>query len=151
LNLLSYTKIIQSITSVGATSGVPETAASFSSGGFSNLFARPSYQDSAVASYLSTLGSTNAGLFNTSGRGFPDVAAQGQNVEIVFKGQTGGVAGTSCSSPIFAAIIGLLNDELVAAGKNRLGFLNPLLYSSASAFNDITTGALHSIAGDVCF
>ncbi|KAI0029778.1 family S53 protease [Vararia minispora EC-137] len=129
------------ITSVGATTGVPETAASFSTGGFSNLFARPSYQDAAVSGYLAKLGGTNSGLYNASGRAFPDVAAMGNNVEIFYQGSAGLVAGTSCSSPIFAAIVGLLNDELVAAGKSRLGFLNPLLYSSASAFNDITTGS----------
>lgn len=51
--------------------------------------------------------------------------------------------GTSCSTPIFASIIALLNDELVAAGKSPLGFLNPWLYSTAaSAFKDITSGAL---------
>ena len=130
------------MTSVGATTGTTETSATFSSGGFSNFFARPSYQSTAVSSYLTALGSTNSGKFNTSGRGFPDVAAQGENVEIVVGGRTGTVAGTSCSSPIFASVIALLNDQLVAAGKSPLGFLNPFLYSAAgqAALNDITTG-----------
>lgn len=129
------------MTSVGATAGVPETAATFTAGGFSDVFARPSYQDSAVSSYLSDLGSINSGLFNTSGRGFPDVAAQGQNLEIIWTGVAGLVSGTSCSSPIFASVIALLNDRLIAAGKSPLGFLNPFLYSTgASAFNDITSG-----------
>ncbi|KAM5532580.1 hypothetical protein V8D89_013786 [Ganoderma adspersum] len=130
------------LTSVGATTGITETAASFSSGGFSNIFARPSYQSSVVSSYLSALGSTNSGKFNTSGRAFPDVAAQGENVEIAVSGQFGLVAGTSCSSPIFASVIALLNDELKEAGKSPLGFLNPFLYSTgASALNDVTTGS----------
>lgn len=130
------------MTSVGATTGITETAATFSSGGFSNFFARPSYQSTDVANYLTALGSTNSGKFNTTGRGFPDVSAQGENVEIVSGGQTGTVAGTSCSSPIFASVIALLNDRLVAAGKSPLGFLNPFLYSAAgkAALNDITTG-----------
>jgi hypothetical protein len=51
---------------VGATTGIsPETAASFSSGGFSNVFATPAYQAADVSGYLSNLGNTNAGLFNT--------------------------------------------------------------------------------------
>src|SRR6201999_4044392 len=75
-----------------------------------------------------------------TGRGFPDVSAQGENVEIVSGGQTGTVAGTSCSSPIFTSVIALLNDRLIAAGKSPLGFLNPFLYSNAGALNDITTG-----------
>lgn len=131
------------MTSVGATTGIsPETAASFSSGGFSNFFAQPSYQSSAVSSYLTALGSTNSGKFNTSGRAFPDISAQGENVEIVVSGEFGTVAGTSCSSPIFASVIALLNDRLVAAGKSPLGFLNPFLYSSAgqAALNDVTSG-----------
>ncbi|THH04062.1 hypothetical protein EW145_g5800 [Phellinidium pouzarii] len=131
------------MTSVGATTGVTETAADFSSGGFSNFFATPSYQSAAVSSFLSALGSTNSGRFNRSGRAFPDVSAQGENVEIVVGGETGTVAGTSCASPIFASVIALLNDRLVAAGKSPLGFLNPFLYSAAgtAALNDVTSGS----------
>jgi len=131
------------MTSVGATTGIaPEVAATFSSGGFSNYFAIPSYQAADVAAYKSAIGSTNSGRFNTTGRGFPDISAQGENVEIVSGGQTGTVAGTSCSSPIFASVVALLNDRLVAAGKSPLGFLNPFLYSSAgrAALNDVTSG-----------
>ncbi|KAK0184309.1 hypothetical protein F5146DRAFT_938685, partial [Armillaria mellea] len=47
----------------------------------------------------------------------------------------------SCSSPIFASVISLINDRLVAAGKPVLGFLNPFLYAHPSAFFDITTGS----------
>ncbi|KAI0081293.1 subtilisin-like protein [Panus rudis PR-1116 ss-1] len=132
------------MTSVGATTSVPETSATFSSGGFSNVFTRPSYQSAAVTAYLNKLGNTNSGKFNRNGRAFPDVAAVGDNVEIVFQQQFGLVAGTSCSSPIFASVISLINDRLAAAGKPSLGFLNPFLYStaaSAGAFNDITTGS----------
>ncbi|KAH8111226.1 family S53 protease [Phellopilus nigrolimitatus] len=131
------------ITSVGATDGVQEAAASLSSGGFSNIFDTPSYQRSAVSAYLKDLGSTNDGLFNPSGRGFPDISAQGTNVIIVQNGGDQPVQGTSCSSPIFASVIALLNDDLIAAGKSPLGFLNPLLYSAAgqAALNDITSGS----------
>ncbi|KAI0823314.1 family S53 protease [Trametes gibbosa] len=130
------------MTSVGATTGVPETSASFSSGGFSNFFAQPSYQSSAVSTFLTALGNTNSGKFNRSGRAFPDVAAQGDDVEIIVGGETGLVGGTSCSSPIFASIVSLLNDDLAAAGKPSLGFLNPFLYSTGkAALNDITTGS----------
>ena len=130
------------LTSVGATTGTNETAATFSSGGFSNVFAQPSYQAGAVSRFLTSIGTLNAGKFNVTGRGFPDVAAQGEKVQIVVGGQTGSVAGTSCSSPIFASVVSLLNDRLIAAGKPPLGFLNPLLYSPAAfpALNDVTTG-----------
>ncbi|RPD63795.1 family S53 protease [Lentinus tigrinus ALCF2SS1-6] len=130
------------LTSVGATTGITETAASFSSGGFSAIFSQPSYQASAVSTYLTALGNTNSGKFTRTGRAFPDISAQGENVEIVLSNQFGLVAGTSCSSPIFASVIALLNDELAAAGKPPLGFLNPFLYSTgASALNDVTTGS----------
>ena len=130
------------MTSVGATMRVPETSAPFSSGGFSNFFGTADYQADAVSAYLTTLGSTNEGLFNRSGRAFPDIAAQGEDVEIVFQQQVGLVAGTSCSSPIFASIIALINDRLAAQGATSLGFLNPFLYGpAASTFTDITTGS----------
>ncbi|KAI0642667.1 family S53 protease [Trametes meyenii] len=131
------------LTSVGSTQGInPEVAADFSSGGFSNIFARPSYQDDAVAAYLSKLGNTNAGLFQAKGRAFPDVSTQGVNFVVDIGGQGQGVSGTSASSPTFASIVALLNDQLLNAGKSPLGFLNPLIYSSgASAFNDITKGS----------
>lgn len=131
-----------SITSVGGTNGEnPETGVSFSGGGFSNYWTRPDYQSSVVEAYLDFLGDTYSGLYNASGRGFPDVSAQAYNYQIVNDGSTTGVAGTSCSSPLFASIVSLLNDELIAAGKSPLGFLNPWLYSTAaSAFTDITSG-----------
>ncbi|KAI0769616.1 family S53 protease [Trametes elegans] len=132
------------VTSVGATTGInPETAADFSSGGFSNIFSQPSFQSSAVSTFLNAIGNTNAGKFNRAGRGFPDISAQGVDVQIVFQGQFGGVDGTSCSTPITASIISLLNDQLAAAGKPSLGFLNPFLYSAAgrAALTDITSGS----------
>ena len=52
------------VTTVGGTTGIsPETAVSFSGGGFSNYFAQPSYQSSAVSTFLTALGNTNSGLF----------------------------------------------------------------------------------------
>jgi tripeptidyl-peptidase I len=65
------------VTSVGGTYRInPERAVSFSSGGFSDRFSRPSYQENAVGSYLSGLGDQWQDLYNPDGRGFPDVAAQ---------------------------------------------------------------------------
>jgi tripeptidyl-peptidase-1 len=130
------------VTSVGSTLGInPERAINFTGGGFSNVFARPSYQNTVVPQFLSTIPSDFGGIFNASGRGYPDVALQGWNFEIVSGGVTGLVGGTSASSPSFASIIALINDRLALLGKPKLGFLNPFLYSKASfAFNDITIG-----------
>ncbi|CDO72763.1 hypothetical protein BN946_scf184994.g16 [Trametes cinnabarina] len=133
---------IASVTSVGATTGfAPETGASLTSGGFSNYFARPQYQNTSVPAYLSKLGSEYAGKFSPTGRAFPDVSAQGVEIEYIWQGAEWLFTGTSASSPIFASIIALLNDELITAGKPPLGFLNPWLYTTAaSAFTDITSG-----------
>ncbi|KAJ7473125.1 peptidase S8/S53 domain-containing protein, partial [Mycena galericulata] len=74
-------------------------------------------------------------------RGYPDVSLQGLYFEMVGGGETGTLSGTSASSPTFASIIALINDQLIAAGKPVLGFLNPWIYSIAStAFTDITIG-----------
>jgi tripeptidyl-peptidase-1 len=130
-----------SVTGVGATTGFPETAANLSAGGFSNYFPRPDWQDDAVSGYLDFLGDTYSGLYNASGRAYPDVAAYGDNVQIFDKGVQSPVGGTSCSSPIFASVIALLNDQLMSAGQPPLGFLNPWLYSNASdSLNDMTEG-----------
>ncbi|KAI0769585.1 peptidase S8/S53 domain-containing protein [Trametes elegans] len=132
------------VTSVAATTDFsPESARKLSSGGFSNYFSVPSYQQAAVASYLSSLGSTYAGLYNRTGRGYPDVAAQGSDLRVVVKGVQESVRGTDCASPIFASIIALLNDALLSAGRPTLGFLNPFLYSAkgVAALTDVTSGS----------
>ena len=69
------------ITAVGALVGVePERAVDFSGGGFSNYFARPSYQDDAVSAWIAGNNSPDLdGLYNASGRAFPDVSAQGSD------------------------------------------------------------------------
>lgn len=83
------------MTAVGGTKGTgPEVATIFSSGGFSDKFSRPAYQDQVVPAYLKTLGNQFNGLFNASGRGFPDVASQSFNLTFVTEGLLGGFAGT---------------------------------------------------------
>ena len=52
------------------------------------------------------------------------------------------VHGTSCSTPIVAGIISLLNDVRMKQGKKTLGFLNPLFYQLAGKeFHHITEGS----------
>jgi len=138
------------VTAVGATgptSGYPapgnEEGISLSSGGFSDYFTMPSYQKEVVATYLQQSGLPDVKKYsvNVQGRAYPDISAQGKDYCVTPGGC--GIAGTSCSTPATAGIIGALNDARLAAGKSSLGFLNPLLYSLAgtSAFQDITTGA----------
>ena len=134
---------LRSVTSVGGTKSFgPEVATSFSGGGFSNIFSRPSYQDTAVSTYLNKLGKTNAGLFNSTGRGFPDIATQAQSFQIIRAGKTVSVSGTSAASPTVGSLVALLNDAIFDDGGKALGFLNPFLYKfGPGALNDITQGS----------
>ncbi|KAJ7765733.1 subtilisin-like protein [Mycena metata] len=130
------------VTLVGATSGSsPETGAALSAGGFSNYFPLQTWQTTAAQAYIKSIGTEYSGLYNASGRAYPDVSASGNDVLIVQDGSSTTVDGTSCSSPIFASVIGLLNSELLSAGKPVLGYLNPWLYANPGAFNDITSGS----------
>jgi tripeptidyl-peptidase-1 len=137
------------VTAVGGTmptSGYPapgsEAAIGLSSGGFSNYWPMPDYQKTAVQKYLTMEGlpSRSRG-YATSGRAYPDIAAQATNFIVYTPIPLPGVSGTSCASPTAAGVFALLNDLRLAQGKSTLGFLNPLIYEHASAFNDVTTGA----------
>lgn len=107
---------------------------SFSSGGFSDIWPRPLYQELAVTRYLRThLKDKWKGLYNPGGRGFPDVAAQGVRYHVFDNNQDRLVSGTSASAPTFAALISLLNNARLGKGLPPLGFLNPWLYSIGQA------------------
>ncbi|KJA26189.1 hypothetical protein HYPSUDRAFT_63917 [Hypholoma sublateritium FD-334 SS-4] len=133
----------------GSTVDDPEGACEqviFSGGGFSNIFAMPSYQALAVNDYVNahlTPSPYPVGTYNTSGsRAFPDIAANGANYVIGVDGTLSLVFGTSASAPVVASVITLINDARIAIGKGPVGFINPVLYSPifAPAFNDIVTG-----------
>lgn len=142
----------QYVTSVGATrfidgvSGAEMAVNEFGSGGgFSSKDNQPSYQTAAVNNYFKVQSDLPAAHFyNKTGRGTPDVAALGIGFLVYVNGAINTVGGTSASSPTFAAIISLLNDQRLNAGKSSLGFLNPWLYqtqaSRPDAFFDVTQG-----------
>jgi hypothetical protein len=134
--------------------GFTEIATSFfaSGGGFSNVFDRPSYQDAHVSSYLTStnlwaLGYNNSGsdysvldnlgpnqFFNLAGRAYPDVSAIGYNIRMFSGGVPAKASGTSASVPIWAGILTLINEERIKAGKTTVGFVHPVLVSSARLF-----------------
>lgn len=134
------------VTSVGGTQNVdPERAVYFSSGGFSDVFQQPSYQRAAVNKYLiDSLGSTQfAGLYNPTGRGFPDVAAQAVRYSVTTpRGTLQLVGGTSAAAPAVAGLVSMLNSARLKANMTALGFLNPWIYSPGlrDAFTDIIYG-----------
>ena len=103
-----------------------------SGGGYSGLFARPSYQDG-----LARAGTT---------RGVPDVAANadsGTAMALAYgDSESRPASGTSAATPLWAGVIALADQE---AGKH-LGFVNPAIYQIArspayhQAFHDVVTG-----------
>ncbi|KAH9163164.1 subtilisin-like protein [Lactarius sanguifluus] len=131
------------LTAVGGTTDYgPEVAAPLSGGGFSDHFPRPVYQDVAVSAFLERQGTQYAGLYNPAGRGIPDIAAQALTFPIYFRNARVNQYGTSCSVPIVAGVISLLNDYLITNGRPPLGFLNIRLYDDGFAgLNDITSGS----------
>jgi len=139
------------VTAVGgtdfATAGVigAEKTWADGGGGFSDTFAIPSYQASAVAAYLANPDANlpSSSLYNASGRAYPDVAALAgvQNPYCVAtSGRFAGVGGTSASCPVVAAIFSRLNGVRLGKNGSPLGFLNPFIYQNPSAFNDVTQG-----------
>lgn len=132
--------------------GHPYRSAFSSGGGFSNIYPIPVYQAQAVAEYFKNYNppypyyegghnfGKNGGVYNRAGRGYPDVAANGDNIAVYVGGKAGLEGGTSASTPIFASIVNLINEERLAQGKNPVGFINPTLYSNPQILNDITNG-----------
>jgi subtilase family serine protease len=103
-----------------------------SAGGYSSLFARPSYQN----------GVARAGAT----RGVPDVAANADSTTAMALAYSDGefrpATGTSASTPLWAGVIALADQQ---AGQH-LGFVNPAIYAIArspayhQAFHDVVTG-----------
>jgi len=100
-------------------------------GGFSTVFARPTYQSELAASYP-----------GQTGRGVPDVAGDADpetGYSILVDGQQEVIGGTSAVAPLWAGLIALLNQQL----NTRLGFIQPAVYAlpePSAGFNDITQG-----------
>ena len=101
-------------------------------GGISDVFAMPSYQNSAQIPP-----SANPGA--RVGRGVPDVAGDADpstGYQIVVNGQPGTVGGTSAVAPLWAGLIARINSAVHAPA----GLVNPLLYAEPQALHDITSG-----------
>jgi kumamolisin len=103
-------------------------------GGVSEIFARPSWQDSAgVPASIST---------GFIGRGVPDIAGNADPASgypVFINGQSvGPIGGTSATAPLYAGLIASIN---TSRGR-PVGYLNVNLYALAGAFvfRDIADG-----------
>ncbi|PKS09467.1 hypothetical protein jhhlp_004083 [Lomentospora prolificans] len=114
-----------------------------SGGGFSNVFPMPDYQKKAVHGYFHDSPSLySSDRYNNSRvtRGYPDVSANGANFVTGVNGNFTLSYGSSASAPVFAAILTLINEKRLAAGKSTVGFVNPVLYANPNVFNDVKFG-----------
>jgi subtilase family serine protease len=82
-------------------------------------------------------------------RNIPDVAAEANTNQFSCYdgGCTGGNGGTSYAAPLWAGFVALVNQQAVATGKPRAGFINPAVYAIgtgtgyARAFHDAKSGS----------
>ena len=121
-----------------------ETAWVDSGGGISpDSIAIPSWQKTAGVINSSNKGSTTL-------RNGPDVAANANFSFYTCSNQTTCLAnsygGTSFAAPMWAGYVALVNQQLAAAGKAPIGFINPTLYAAnvtgsySTNFHDIVSG-----------
>lgn len=116
-----------------------QNGASATGGGYSDLFGIPEFQAKTIG-------------FHHPHRGVPDISANSgihNGYQIVLNGQKVVVGGTSAATPLWAALIALLNEKLCY----RLGFCSPLLYGLANskAFNQVVNGNNNYFYAEDCW
>ena len=149
----SFPSTLPSVTAVGGTSVFQSVQGRYfkeaawgspidetgTGGGFSHFYPLPGYQK---------------GVAQAAGQGqrqVPDVAANGDPMtgfHIIFGGKAGQAGGTSAATPLWAAAVALINQDLKKKGLREVGFANPAIYwmgqntakFSAAPFHDVTTG-----------
>ncbi|KAG8735907.1 hypothetical protein FRC10_010019 [Ceratobasidium sp. 414] len=98
-----------------------------------------SYQDKAVSAYIKSLGRTYDGLYNRTGRWFPDVSAEGRSYLFVHKGKAAPIMGTSAACPTFAGVITLLNDYRLSKGTSHPHLLS-VDFRTRHALREVPSG-----------
>lgn len=125
-----------------------------SGGGFSNHYARPSWQDDAVADYFTQMSDSKLapiGGFNITGRGYPDLSAAGHKYYVIVGNGGGPASSSGASTSTVAGMMSLVNVARLRGGGNSIGWINPILYSKAALFtNDVTVGKNNCTSSDVC-
>lgn len=117
-----------------------------SGGGFSNYTnSTPYWQKTEVDYYLKTAPSLpNSSTFNANGRAYPDISLVGHSCPTYIDGMLEGVDGTSCSSPLMAGVVAVINAHQLKNNRSKVGYFNPLLYhifrNCENCFNKINNG-----------
>ena len=107
-------------------------------GGRSQFYSLPDYQ---------------VDVQNASGHGFrqlPDVAADADPLtgyRIFWAGRDTQAGGTSASTPLWAATVTLINQDLKAKGLRAVGFANPALYWMGANQSKFKTSPFHDVKG----
>ncbi len=108
------------------------------SGGVSTTFSMPAWQQGI---------DMTACQGSTTMRNIPDVALTANNIWVIYNnGSSGSFGGTSCATPLWAALIALVNQQATANNYPTVGFINPAVYALGKganygpAFHDIVTG-----------
>jgi kumamolisin len=105
-------------------------------GGRSQVYALPDYQQDVQ---------------DAAGHGFrqlPDISADADPItgyHIVLGGRDTQAGGTSASTPLWAATVTLINQDLVAKGLRRAGFANPALYWMGANLAKFKTRPFHDV------
>ena len=140
------------ITAVGGTDfetkGVigAETAWTAGGGGFSDTFAIPDYQASAVAGYKSSSAAnlppqawTRRAAATPTWRRSAAEEPLLHRLRRPLRGRRG-----RASCPVVAGVFARLNAIRLARGDKPMGFLNPWIYANPSGFQDVTSGINHA-------
>jgi kumamolisin len=148
----SFPSTLPTVTAVGGTSVFESQQGTYykeyawgspldesgSGGGASFFYSAPSYQQNVVSS---------------AGHGFrqvPDVAADADpstGFHIVFGGQEGQAGGTSAATPLWAATIALINQDMKKKGLREVGFANPALYWMGENAAKFSVKPFHDVVG----
>lgn len=105
------------------------------------------------ASQFYTVPSYQAGVKQAAGHGFrqvPDVAADSDpstGFHIVFGGKDGQAGGTSAATPLWAATIALINQDLLRKNMRAVGFANPALYWMGANASKLSPTPFHDVVG----
>jgi subtilase family serine protease len=149
----SFPATLPSVTAVGGTTVFESTTGKYfkeavwaspidqtgTGGGPSQIYPTPDWQKAVQ---------------DANGHGFrqiPDVAADADPItgyHIVFGGEDTQIGGTSAATPLWAATIALVNQDLKKKGLRQVGFANPAIYWMGAnqaklpspPFHDVTVG-----------